>query len=82
MQLMLKMNDKLTMEKATKSDYVKFGRSENSIYRSQVGSLEESISLLEKDNEWLLNAGDNFESATKKKLEEQDFDKEKYTALK
>jgi hypothetical protein len=82
MQLKLKMNDKLQFEKGTKSDYVKFSRSENEVFRSQVGSLQESVRLLEKDNEWLLNAGDNFEAASKKKLDEEEFDKEKYTALK
>lgn len=81
-QLKLKINDKQHFEKQTKSDYVKFGRSEHSVYRQQVGSLEESTRLIEKDNEWLLNAGDNFESVAKAKLEEEQFDKEKYTALK
>ena len=82
MQLKLKINDKIHLEKREKSDYVKFSRSEDAVFRTQVGNLEETTKLLERDNQWLLNAGDNFESLAKAKMEEEQFDKEKYTALK
>ena len=57
-QMKLKANDKLTMEKRSKSDFVKPARSENILYRNQVESLDDTIRILEKDNEWLLNAGE------------------------
>lgn len=52
-------NKKLYHEKRKESDFVKPTRSEHDLYREQVTSLEETTKILEKDNEWLLNAGDN-----------------------
>ena len=33
--------------------------SENVMYRQQVETIDDTIRILEKDNEWLLNAGDS-----------------------
>jgi hypothetical protein len=38
---------------------VKPARSENLLYREQATSLQNTMDLIERDNEWLLNAGDN-----------------------
>lgn len=82
MQMKLKINDKIMFEKKEKQDFVKLGRSETSVYRDQIESYSDTIKILKKDNEWLLNAGDNFDKAAKKQDDEQNFDKEKYSALK
>jgi hypothetical protein len=58
-QLRMIKNKKLYHEKRKESDFVKHGRSENILYREQVTSLEETTNILEKDNQWLINAGDN-----------------------
>ena len=82
MQLKLRINDKLLFEKKDQQDFVKFSGSETSVYRDQVGSYAETVRILERDNEWLLDAGDNFEKQAKKQDQETNFDKEKYSALK
>jgi len=82
MQLKLKINDKLMFEKKSKQDLVKFGRSETQVFRDQVGSYADTVKILERDNQWLLNAGDGFKKAAKKLDDEQNFDREKYSSLK
>ena len=76
-QLRMIKNKKLYHEKRKESDFVKHGRSENILYREQVTSLEETTNILEKDNQWLLNAGDN-----NLNQEDKRFDLEKYQELK
>ena len=73
------MKDKLNFTKREDSDFIKFGRSETAVFRDQVTTLQDSMEILEKDNEWLLNAGQVLERG-----EEPDgyFDQKKYTALK
>ena len=73
----LKHNQKLNFEKRKESDFVKHGRSENVLYREQVTTLEETTRILEKDNEWLLNAGD-----TNSNNDDDKFDLEAYKELK
>ena len=51
------MKDHLNFTKREESDFMKFGRSETSVFRDQVSTLQESMEILEKDNEWLLNVG-------------------------
>ena len=51
-QLMQKINDKKNSE-LKKSDLIKPKRSENLMYRRQVDSLEDSIRILERDNDQL-----------------------------
>lgn len=58
-QLHQKIMDKLTREKRQAKDFIKPARSENLLYRQQVSSLEDTVKIIERDNEWLLNAGDN-----------------------
>jgi len=77
---MLKMKDKRNFEKREQSDYVKPAISENLMYRNQLSSIEESLEILEKDNEWQLNAGNNFESLAQE--DKAKFDKEKYQQVK
>lgn len=79
-QIMLKMKDKRNFEKREQSDYVKPAISENLMYRNQLSSIEESLEILEKDNEWQLNAGNNFESLAQE--DKAKFDKEKYQQVK
>jgi len=57
--LKLKANDVKNMQKRTKQDFVKLGMSENVLYRQQVETIDDTIRILERDNEWLLNAGDS-----------------------
>ena len=76
-QLKLKRNQKLYHEKRNESDFVKHGRSENIMYREQVTTLEETTQILERDNEWLLNAGDNNVNQ-----DDEKFDVEAYKELK
>jgi len=49
---MQKINDKKNSE-LKKSDLIKPKRSENLMYRRQVDSLEDSIRILERDNDQL-----------------------------
>ena len=79
-QMKLKMLDKLNFEKREQSDYVKPAMSENLMYRNQLSSIEETLDILEKDNEWQLNAGNNFETLTPE--DKAQFDKEKYQKIK
>lgn len=79
-QMKLKMNDKLYFEKREQSDYVKPAMSENLMYRNQLSSIDETIDILEKDNEWQLNAGNNFESLSQE--DKSNFDREKYQQIK
>jgi len=79
-QMKLKMLDKQNFEKREQSDYVKPAMSENLMYRNQLSSIEETLDILEKDNEWQLNAGNNFESLTQE--DKAQFDKEKYQQIK
>lgn len=60
-QLKMKIQDKLYFEKRENSDYLKPSRSENVMFRSQVANIDETVALLEKDNEWLLNAGNELD---------------------
>jgi hypothetical protein len=55
-------------------DFVKPSRNENVLFRQQVDTLEDTVRILEKDNEWLLSAGD----AGK----DQNVDMERYRQLK
>jgi len=55
-------------------DFVKPSRNENVLFRQQVDTLEDTLRILEKDNEWLLSAGD----AGK----DQNVDMERYRQLK
>ena len=47
------------------------------MYREQVTTLEETTQILERDNEWLLNAGDNNVNQ-----DDEKFDVEAYKELK
>jgi len=53
----LRIQDKLYYEKRKKSDYLKPSDSENVMFRNQVANIDETVRILEKDNEWMLNAG-------------------------
>jgi len=75
MQLKTKINDKMLLEKRQQSDFVKASKSENLLYRSQIETLSDAVGILERDNEWLLNAGDSG-SAT------QGLDMDKFRELK
>jgi hypothetical protein len=79
LQISLKMKDKLNFTERDHSDFVKFGRSETSVFRDQVTTLQDSMEILEKDNEWLLKTGASAENG-----EEVDgyFDQKAYKALK
>lgn len=57
-QLKMKIQQKTHGEKRELKDFVKPARSENLLYRQQVNSLEDTIHIIEKDNEWLLKAGE------------------------
>jgi len=52
----------------SEKDFVRAAKSENLMYRDQVQTLSDTVSILERDNEWLLNqsgqnkSGDNDES--------------------
>ena len=79
LQISLKMKDKKNFTELENSDFIKFGRSETSVFRDQVTTLQDSMDIIEKDNEWLLNAG-----ASVEKGEEVDgyFDQKAFKALK
>lgn len=79
-QLKLKMIEKRNFEKRDQSSYVKPAMSENLMYRNQLSSIDETLDILEKDNEWQLNAGNNFESLSQE--DKAQFDKEKYQKIK
>lgn len=76
-QLKLKQNEFLNFQKRSQSDFVKPARSENLQFRQQVQTLEETTQILEKDNEWLLQAGD-----ANQNTEDDRFDIAKYKELK
>lgn len=76
-QLKLKQNEFLNFQKRSEADFVKPTRSENVQFRAQVQTLEETTQLLEKDNEWLLQAGD-----VNQDTEDDRFDLQKYKKLK
>lgn len=78
-QLKMKMNDKEMYTKLQKSDLLKPSMSENVMFRNQVENLDDTVRILEKDNEWLLNVG-NLGKETAK--DDDQFDKQKYLALK
>ena len=61
-QMKLKTMDKLNYTKREESDFTKPMMSENLMYRRQMESIDDCIEILERDNEWQLNAGNNFES--------------------
>lgn len=61
-QMKLKMMEKLNYTKREESDFTKPMVSENLMYRNQLSSIDDTIEILERDNEWQLNAGNNFES--------------------
>ena len=61
MQIALKMKDKTNFSELDHSDFIKFGRSETSVFSDQINTLQDSMEILEKDNEMLLNAGAAFE---------------------
>jgi hypothetical protein len=61
LQIALKIKDKESFQLREKSDYVKFSRSETTVFRDQIVTLADSLEILEKDNEWLLNAGSSVE---------------------
>jgi hypothetical protein len=69
----MKYNEKLHMAERKKSDFVKPARSENLMFRQQVQTLQETIGIIEKDNEWLLNANNN---------QNDQFDQEKFKQVK
>lgn len=76
-QLKLKQNEFLNFQKRSEADFVKPTRSENLQFREQVQTLEETTQLLEKDNEWLLQAGD-----ANQNTDDDRFDLQKYKELK
>lgn len=53
----MKINDKTMYSKLQKSDFVKPSMPENVMFRNQVENLDDTVRILEKDNEWLLNVG-------------------------
>lgn len=57
----LKLSDKNNRSKLQKKDLIKPAISENLLYRQQEATLQDTINIIEKDNEWLMNAGDNKE---------------------
>lgn len=60
-----------------RSDLLKPAKSENMVFRDQVETLEETNKILEKDNEWLLNSGNN-----KINQDDHKFDQEAFKQLK
>jgi len=60
-----------------RSDLLKPSKSENNVFRDQVETLEETNKILEEDNKWLLNSGNQ-----KINLDDAKFDKEAYKDLK
>lgn len=73
-QMEMKVNQKMHGEKMEKSDFVKPSRSENLLYRQQVETLDETINIIERDNEWLLNADEQTRKG-------HDFDKEEFKRI-
>lgn len=73
----MKMQRKLHGEKRQMKDFVKPARSENVLYRQQVDTLEDTIRIIERDNEWLLKAGDAEQLG-----DDQSFNREEYQRLK
>jgi len=70
-------------EKRKKSDYLKPSSSENVMFRSQVANIDETVTILEKDNEWLLNAGQTVDAGQDLATgDEEKFSKKQYLALK
>lgn len=76
-QLRMKIQRKIHSEKRQKTDFVKPARSENLLYRQQVHTLEDTIRIIEQDNEWLLKAG-----ASEQPDQEEGFDAVEYQRLK
>lgn len=78
-QMALRAREKMNFTKLKESDLAKGTRSENLMYRDQVQSLSDTISILEKDNDWLLK-----QSGQQGANDGQDdsFDKEKFEKLK
>lgn len=76
-QLKMKMQRKLHGEKRQMKDFVKPARSENLLYRQQVHTLEDTVHVIERDNEWLLKAGDADQLA-----DEQSFNVKEYQRVK
>jgi len=72
-QLKMRINDRVNMTKRTQQDFIKPRRSENVLYRQQVETLEDTVRILENDNQWLLNAGESGK---------EDIDVERYRQLK
>lgn len=77
-QLELRMRDKLHFSKLEKSDFVRASRSESALFTSQVGALEASTQIMERESDWLLqNAGEGKQFA-----ENDDFNRDKFNAMK
>lgn len=78
-QLAMKIKDKQNFTELKESDLIKFGRSETSVFRDQPETLQDSMDILQKDYEFLLNQG-----AAVEKGEEVDgyFDEKRYKELK
>lgn len=55
----MKINEKVLKEKREMKDFVKPARSENLLYRQQMETIDDVVDMIERDNEWLLNAGDS-----------------------
>ena len=54
LQLKMKENSFKNLRKLKKSDLLKPQQSENVLYRNQLNTLDTTIQILEKDNEFLL----------------------------
>ena len=77
------MQDKLYYEERKKSDFLKPSKSENVMFRSQVANIDETVRILEKDNEWLMNAGKMVDGGQElPQNDQQNFNKEQYLKLK
>lgn len=77
----LRAREKLFFTERTEQDFVKPARSENLMYRDQVNSLKDTIHILEKDTEWLLNQ-QNASKPTHQPMNDNSFNQEKFDELK
>lgn len=76
-QIKCKRNDKLNHSALKKSDFLKPAKSENIVFRDQIETLEETNKILENDNKWLLESGNQ-----KTNQNDERFDFEAYKQLK
>lgn len=77
-QIALRVREKQQFSKLSEEDLVRPAQSENLMYRNQVQTLSDTISILEKDNEWLLKQSGQQTGGDK----DDSFDQEKFNKVK